>query len=69
MPSGIRGTVWLWAGEFTCRVCGLLLQNPPELDAADLDRVWEIKGADPLKYESPPDDASAYEAWRESREE
>jgi len=45
------GTVWLWAEEFTCRVCGLLLEITPEVAAAGMDLEWEIKGANPFKYE------------------
>ena len=66
---GMGGTVWLIAQEFECHVCGLSLDVPWEVTAAGLDEEWEIKGADPLKYEPPPDEDSFYEAWRESRAE
>lgn len=50
----IKGTVWLIPQEFECRVCGLLLEEPGQVEAVGLDEEIIIKGADPLKYESPP---------------
>jgi hypothetical protein len=66
---GMDGTVWLVPQEFECHVCGLLLDDPSQVEAAGLDEEIEIKGADPRKYEAPPDEDSLYEAWRESRYE
>ena len=68
-PLNVFGTVWFSPSGFECSVCGLRLGSVAELAAAGVPARWEIENADPLKYDTPVDDDSAYEVWRESRHE
>lgn len=55
------------ATAFTCRMCGLHLDSPAEIAAANVATTWEVPGADPSDFLSTYDEDAAYEAWREEQ--
>jgi hypothetical protein len=60
-----RGKVWFNALYFECSICGLRLEDPAELAAADLETRWPVPGADPNDYDPGFDEDMLYEAMRD----
>jgi hypothetical protein len=52
---GVRSVVWFTPSEFVCRVCDLRLDSPAEIVEAGMESRWEHVGANPRRYEEPPD--------------
>jgi hypothetical protein len=64
-PVSMRGVVWFTPWSFECFVCRMELASAAEIEAADMPSHWKLEGADPRKYDEPPDEDSFYEAYRD----
>src|SRR5262249_771283 len=60
-------SVLFYAESFACPVCGLKLDSPAEIEAAEMESAWD-EGTEEVDIYSPPYDEDAeYERWREER--